>query len=301
MNFVRGLIRELVDKRLWPVAIGLVVALIVVPIMLSRGGGGADVPPPAVAPGDAGGSKVVAIELTGPPSVRSRPGKVHNPFRRALEKKITTTTAAAPTGAGAGAGGGATATKESTTAPSRGTTTPTPVRPARPSAPTYYRTVVRWYEADAGTPFALARLTALGGLAEPGVLYLGVAKSDATYAVFLLGPNATSEGEGGCMDPVGCRIVGLKAGESRLVTIEPSDGSATRQFTLEAVAVKAVATGAAEARTMRAKVHPDGRDVMRELWKDAATAAALAAARYDQTTGLLVKASPAGRVDKTPK
>ncbi|MGH2942678.1 MAG: hypothetical protein ACRDLN_07900, partial [Solirubrobacteraceae bacterium] len=38
MNFARALIRELVDKRLWPVAAVLVVALVAVPVVLSRGG-----------------------------------------------------------------------------------------------------------------------------------------------------------------------------------------------------------------------------------------------------------------------
>jgi hypothetical protein len=65
--------------------------------------------------------------------------------------------------------------------------------------------------------------------------------------------------------------------------------------------IKAVAPGLAEARTARARVDPDGRDMLRELWKDAAIAAALSAVSYDQSAGLLVKTSSARPGEKSSK
>jgi hypothetical protein len=107
MNFARALIRELVDKRLWPVAIVLVVALLAVPVLLSRGGDGPasdDAPPVADVPARAGATKVAAVKITGPPSVRSRPGQVRDPFRR---KPVKLEKAATPSsGAPAAATGG---------------------------------------------------------------------------------------------------------------------------------------------------------------------------------------------------
>jgi hypothetical protein len=95
MSFARALIRELVDKRLWPIAIVLVVALLAVPVLLSSGG---DRPasdaatPVADAPAGSAARKVAAVKISGPPSVRSRPGQVRDPFRRRPAAVQTTTT-----------------------------------------------------------------------------------------------------------------------------------------------------------------------------------------------------------------
>jgi hypothetical protein len=301
MNFARALIRELVDKRLWPIAIVLAVALVALPVLLSAGGDRAasgDAPLLAGAPADSGATKVAAVELAGPPSVRSRPGKVRNPFRRTAEKTAGAQTSAAP----APAGGGVTATDEP--AQSGGATAPeaTETVPKTPTAaPAYYRTVVRWYEATGGTSRPLSRLTPLGDRADLAALYLGVTSSDARYAVFLLGPNATAEGEANCEDTSNCRLIGLRTGATQVITVQPTDGGEARRYHLEVVSAKAVTTTAAQARTMRDKVHSDGRDVMRELWQDAPTATALRPMRYEPATGLLYESSATTSPEKTAK
>jgi hypothetical protein len=117
MSFARVLIRELVDKRLWPIAVVLVVALLAVPVVLSRGGGAPasdDAPPVAHASADAGATKVAAVKITGPPSVRSRPGQVRDPFRRTPVKLETATT---PSAAAPAVTGGGTASPPSAAAP----------------------------------------------------------------------------------------------------------------------------------------------------------------------------------------
>ncbi|MDQ1715685.1 MAG: hypothetical protein QOC60_1630, partial [Frankiaceae bacterium] len=117
MSFARALIRELVDKRLWPVAVVLLVALLAVPVMLSRGGddpASDDAPPVADASAGAGATKVPAVKITGPPSVRSRPGQVRDPFRRTPVKLETATT---PSAAAPAVTGGGTASPPSAAAP----------------------------------------------------------------------------------------------------------------------------------------------------------------------------------------
>jgi len=136
MNFVRALIRDLVDKRLWPIAVVLVAALVALPLILSSGGESTadDAPPAASAPADADAAKVAAVQLAGPPSVRSRPGAGRNPFRRPPVAATETTAdapaaaPAAPADSPAGAGAGATETTPTTTTPSTGggSTTQTP-------------------------------------------------------------------------------------------------------------------------------------------------------------------------------
>lgn len=297
MNFARTLIRDLVAKRLWPIALLLVVALVAVPVVMSRGGDEPVAPDPvtlgAVVAGDEADT-VSAIDLVGPPSVRSRSGKVRNPFRRPAVKAAgaeATPSDPAADGAKTGATGGAPAE-----------TTPTPATPAEPVVkPTYYRTEVRFYEATEGKPRPLSRLEPLGGLVDTAALYLGVTRSsDGLYGVFLLGPGATSDGEAKCEDDT-CRVIGLKSGQSQLVTVQPADGSEARQYVLEAVAVRAVTSDAASARSMRIKVHPDGRDVMRSMWEDGPTAAALGPVQYDYDTGLLVKSGADATAAKASK
>jgi hypothetical protein len=74
--------------------------------MLGRGDddpASGDAPPVADAAADAGATKVPAVKITGPLSVRSRPGQVRDPFRRTPVKLQTATTpssAASATSAG---------------------------------------------------------------------------------------------------------------------------------------------------------------------------------------------------------
>jgi hypothetical protein len=296
MNFARLLMRDLVDKRLWPVAVALVIALVAVPVLLARGddGDSATAPIAAGAPADAPAAPLAAVKLVGPPSVRSRPGSVRNPFRRPPIKQAAAATAAdAPGGAPAATGG---ATGGATTGGATGGATTPDLRTDDKDASSphvYYRTEVRWYDADADKPRPLTRLTPLGGLVDTAALYLGVAKVSGSYAVFLLGPNATSEGEAACEAATGCRVIGLKAGQLQLVTVQPPDGGEARQYYLHVVSVKAVKGSAASARSERMKVHADGRDVMREMWQDVPTADALRPIQYDSDSGLLIKGAAA--------
>ena len=137
-----------------------------------------------------------------------------------------------------------------------------------------------------GRPHALSRLTPLGGTDHPGVVFLGVAEAGARYAVFVLGPDATSHGDATCKGATGCRMIGLKAGQHQLVTIRAA-GGAFRGFTLRVAAIRSVSTSAASARAARTRVHARGARVLRGLRRDGATAAALRTVRYDLSAGVL--------------
>ena len=84
MNPVRRIADDLVEKRLWPIALVLVVALVAIPLFVGGGSSptAADAElaaTPAPAPIE---SAAPAVELVGPPAVRTRPGKLRDPFRR---------------------------------------------------------------------------------------------------------------------------------------------------------------------------------------------------------------------------
>ncbi len=303
---VKRIARDLVDKKLWPVAVLLLAALVAVPILIGGGSSADDAAAPvaiaAPEPGAPGSKSLITVADETDGGEDTRPGRIKDPFYDPPEPPAAETgssTSAAPAGS-AGASTGASTpggTTQGGTPPAQPTepsqTTPRP--PADPvAAPSYYRTEVRWYETTKVKARPIARLTPFGGVEDPAALYLGVTRSDASYAVFLLAPKATSTGDAEC-EKADCRVIGLKAGQSQVVTMQPADGSATRTYNLDVVSVKAVTTAAAEAREKRADIHPDGRDVMRAMWQHRLTAEALQPIQYDQDSGLLFKSAAAAK------
>ena len=302
---LRGLVGDLVAKRLWPVAVALIIALVAIPLTL--GGGSAS---ESAAPGAAGSAEpdpAAVTSTSATPGATAKPstasvrkqrgGPIDDPFFDPPRKKAESQTVAAGGSTRAVAEKTTSAKSKATTAttakPRPKTSRPRPATPAKsvtpPATATYLRTVVRLNPADGHAANAIARLTPLGGASDPAALFFGVTKADARarYAVFVLGPNATSHGDAVCKGATGCRMFGLKAGDAQTVTLRRADGRRL-QFTLQVESIRAISTDAADATTRRAHVHPDGRRALRVMRADAATAAALRAAEYDTQDGLLV-------------
>lgn len=278
MSFARNIIRDLVEKRLWPVALLMVIAAVAIPVLgggLASSKSTSDEALPA-APDATSAS--TAVELLGPPSVHKRPGKLVDPFRRAHKKQVETTTTTPAAATSAPTGG--------TTAP--GTTTTKPAAP-KPSLAAY-RTTVRWTSSGESTSEArtIKRLTPFGDdVLDPAVMYLGVSQ-DGKRAIFLLGPNAKSQGDAGCRE-ASCRVISLYPGDTQIVDLSPDDATPS-QFELELVSVKRhTYSTAAKAAAARAVVHPDGRDVLALMLQDGPTKAAVAGFGYDRPHGVIVK------------
>ncbi|HTN24670.1 MAG TPA: hypothetical protein VL120_11830 [Solirubrobacteraceae bacterium] len=296
----RSIARDLVAKRLWPVAVLLLVALVAVPIVI--GSSDATVPPTPAAslePPAAAGDTAGALTIAAPAVIgHARPGAVHDPFFAPPKPEKSSspeqTTATAPT-----------TTVPSTTAPATTTTTttnkPTTTTPAAPAttpiAPTtsgddttaqrtVYRTRARWGADDTADVRGLSRLQALGGTSNPAVMYLGTT-SGGRRAVFLLGPSALATGDGKCAESR-CRVFVMSPGDKSTVGVLSADGS-WRKFTLVIdKIVPQVSATVAEARALRARVDADGRSVLREMIKDPHTAAAIGLFAYDRATGAVV-------------
>jgi len=286
MNFARALLRDLVDKRLWPVAVLLAATLVAVPLLIGGGGSADNGPPAPAAAVDAGASasasqSAPAVELVGPASVHSRAGKVRDPFRRPKPKVVNADDSTSKSE-------GASPASTSTTVPTSDSATPDPSPSTMPTqkSPFAYRTEVRFgsTDGDPGKDRAISRLTPLGDLTQPALLYLGVSNRNKG-ATFLLAPTAHAIGEGVCLFK-NCRIVGLRAGMSTVVDVTLADGR-LRQYSLEVVSVKRERLSTDVARKARAREHPDGRDIMRELIRDRATEQAAAKIVYVQSLGVL--------------
>lgn len=308
---LKAVARDLVDRKLWPVAVLLLAALVALPILIGGGSSSENTAAPvastATEPGTPGEATKLITVLEPGSRKGARPGRIKDPFYdppepRAAESATAAGAAVSAPGAAAASGGGASTgagTSVTSSPPAQTTTRPQTTAPQPTTSVVrsmHHRTVVRWYAADAGKPRPLMRLTPLGGSSAPLALYLGVTKAKRTYAVFLLAPNAASDGDAECED-TDCRVIGLKAGQSQIVTMAAQDGAEMRRYRLEVASVEAITTDAAAAREMRAKVHTDGRAVMRAMWQHRPTADALQPIRYDRGSGLLFR-TPAAKAPK---
>jgi hypothetical protein len=113
------------------------------------------------------------------------------------------------------------------------------------------------------------------------------------YAVFVLGRRATSAGDGTCAAATRCRIVGLRPGDTRTVTVHALDGRSLRRYVLRVASVTRVATTAARARALRAQVDPRGRAALRAMSRSSVVAEALDRVGYRAGTGLLYSVAAA--------
>ncbi len=132
MTFLRNIWADLVEKRLWPVALALLVGIVAVPVMLAKSSEGTVANDPT-APGAVANNVVVAkadkaIALNTAVAAtarRNRAGTPRNPFKQLFVVKDTATTTT----------GGTTDTTGSSTPTSGGTPTTAAVRPRRSRRP----------------------------------------------------------------------------------------------------------------------------------------------------------------------
>jgi hypothetical protein len=291
MNPVQRLISDLVDKKLWPVALVLVVSAVAIPLLIGGGGAGAesDAADPSTALAPAGVAATPAVQLVGPPAVRSRPGAVRDPFRRrkAAEPKTGSgapkSSSAQPSASKSAPGGSSSDAKKPAS--------PAKSKPAAPKSTTEpaidsfsYQTVVRTTRPGAQRERPLYRLAVVGNAKNPAVQFLGVG-DDGEYAIFVLGPHAKAPGdEGACVVADGCRVIGLRAGDKLGVDVSGA-GGALRHYEIEVLRVRRLGMSAEQATIWRKRIDPIGRDVLDAMSDDAATAAALGRMRYSTRRG----------------
>jgi hypothetical protein len=302
MSPLRQIADDLREKRLWPVALALVVALIAIPLLIGGGSSDAGAGRLAATPAaDLVAEADPAVELVGPPAVRSRPGKLRDPFRRTKKAKK----AAAPSsssGSGSASASSSSAKKTAATATGGASTkssgggaakapSTSPTRVVAPSnvpslaSRSVYETVARFSGGTHDYEHPLDRLAVLGGEANPALLYLGVSRG-GEYAVFLLGPDATAGGDdGACIVADTCRAIGLRKGDKLEVEVA-ADGGTARHYKLELTSLRRIARSTTSAaQRERQRVAKGGRVALRSFAKDAPTAAALSQLRYGPLTG----------------
>jgi hypothetical protein len=330
MPFLRNVLKDLVDKRLWPVALLLVGALVAAPIVLGRSSGetAAPAPAPAAVAGaatangaNATASKAAVTLATEPSDRRHLDGKVRDPFRapkapakkKATVAKPSATPAATPvtvpapssTGGTSGSTHSAAPTSTTTTKPSTSTTSgtarpkkQTTTAPKADDASDTYHVSLRFglNGGELKTLDDVARLSPLPSVTDPFFVYLGVlqttGKKPEKRAVFLVSSDATPNGEGACHPTKNdCESVELAVGETAYFDYTAPSGQVT-QYQLELKGIhKTTVKSVVKASAAFARHSIAGAELLRDAAERNVRAAAGARAyRYIPGSGLLTRA-----------
>jgi hypothetical protein len=291
MNDLAAPFRQLVERRLWPVAVLLVAALAAVPFVLAKSGSDDTVPGPTASTAAAQGDTTPIVSVAAPEAReqgRKVLGSAKNPFKPAIKAKKakaarTTVTDSTRTSVDTPASSGGTATGGG--AVGGGSAPVVPLVPGGTTTPIetfeLYSLVVRFGETS-GEP-AVKNLKRLKGLpgGAPKLVYLGLL-GDHKTAVFLVDAAAKIQGDGRCEPtPVDCQTLRMKAGDTVFADVTQADGS-VKQYELDLVKVITKKTlSSAVAAKARVSVAKGGRDALRS------NIARIGRYRYSSRSGVL--------------
>ncbi len=232
MSFARNLLQDLVDKRLWPVAVVLLVAAVAIPVALKKSephvatvATARQPSTPPVLPGTP-----VSLEADGFHDALSG-APLKDPFRQQHVPKppasVTAQVQPSQTSSSTGSSGSG-STGGSSSSGGGGSSKP----PASGS------TKIKLRFGTAGTSlktYELAPLTALPSASNPILIYLGLLK-DGKTAAFLVSSDGTPQGDGTCKPSASvCQTLLMKAGDTEFLDLNGDTGAA--QYELDVLKV----------------------------------------------------------------
>jgi hypothetical protein len=275
MSAVRNLVNDLVDRRLWPVALALLGALVAVPMLL---GGGSKAPasapavPLAAAAGTAAPNAQAAVALSQPSTSTNptyRPGPVRNPFaQHKVPAPATTNPSSAP------APSAPSVPSSAPGVPSGGGGVPVTATPIVPGSgggrrdateTNVWRVNLRFGEAgDQKTHKDIPRLSPLPSATDPFFIFLGVL-ADGKTAVFLISSDTTATGDGKCKpNPEQCDTIEMRAGDTEFFDVAQGNAGVT-QYELDLLKVFKNTVKGKAAAAKASRVSKDGQNVVKEL------------------------------------
>lgn len=278
MSVLKDTWGQLVRRKLWPVALLLVGALVAVPVMLSK-----DPQPTPAAPMPTGtkaqqaalaadANPIVALATADEARRRRVLGSSKDPFEPAPLKAVKPISTPDPvtfnapipedTGAGSGLGGGSTPSIDVPVEPVPDETVPEVPKPVYP----LYTLTVRFGLSESLTlpRSKVERLQALPDSDAPVLVYLGVLKG-GKVAVFMVDHGTSAQGDGSCKpDADTCETIHLRIGDTEFFDVLGEDGKVAAQYQLDLVDIKVKTTAsAAMARKAYAKSSKSGRRAFR--------------------------------------
>jgi hypothetical protein len=320
MSVINNLISDLREKRLWPVAVALILALIAVPVLLSSGGNSnvpvAQVPPVPAAPASV--PALPAVTVTPVPSNARLSGRQRDPFIQQVKVHSTTSSSgtskssaaaggssASSTGSSASPGGSSGSSSGSTGSGSTGTpttpstststtpqtsTTPTPTTTTAP-APSGLTATQAYHVAlsltnPTGRAYAInnvERLTVLPSEQQPLLFELGVLKG-GHRVLFAVAPGTVLRGPGACLPAArDCEILSLAPNQIEAFAMTEPNGRLAGAL----IAVTAIKADGFASSTAANKARLAESAVGRRLLK-AAKLGALSQVRYQPSLGAVV-------------
>jgi hypothetical protein len=250
-RFVGDLVEDLKTKHLWPVALGLLIALIAVPLLLAKPAKKPSAAAPPATPSTTSSSdgpggfqsiadvKPIVIDQPQFASQKKSDRKFvrKNPFA-GLPAGSTAGASGGDASAGTGTGSG---TDTGTTPDSSGTTYPyTPTGGTGTGGTKYYHYVVTAKFGEEGKKQKDKKLTALRSLPDSDnavIVFLGV-RSDGKTAVFLMSSSATTTGDGSCVPSDDeCSFLYMKKNDTQTIEAVSSSGEVTT-YELKLVNIK---------------------------------------------------------------
>ncbi|HUO75069.1 MAG TPA: hypothetical protein VMU39_30190 [Solirubrobacteraceae bacterium] len=304
MSFLQAIWTDLREKRLWPVAVALLVAIVAVPVVLAQSAA-PTAPPPSSTPNAANPSQsaklaVINVETT-TGSGALKGASERDPFIQQVTTTTTTTTGGsttAPTGTtgttgatgstGSTGGGTSTGTGTGGSVPPAPTTTPT-LTPNPPfvglTSDEAYHVTLAITDSSGGfdTIDPLPRLSLLPSDHEPLLIELGVLKG-AHRVLFAVQPGTVVSGPGTCTPgPIDCQILSLAEGQTEHLSMQ----SPTGVVSVALFAVTGITTdqysSAAAADAARRSVSAAGLTLLNK-----STLNALSLFSYDPSLGAVV-------------
>jgi hypothetical protein len=230
MSVVRGIWADLVDKRLWPVALALVVAAVAIPVLLLK---------PAKAVDTAASAPVTgAVRLPSGVSVSLDQthaqgmlldGRLHDPFHQ-LHIPATTSSSSSslgpstastsgPSGSSAPGGGGSPGSESSGSSGGGGGGGSHSGSSSHHSSSAASVQVAFGQTGSSLKTYDLASQSALVASGEPILVFLGVQK-DGRTAAFLVSSDAAPQGDGRCSPSASvCTTLYMKAGDTSFIDV----------------------------------------------------------------------------------
>ena len=251
MSVPRNMLKELLERKLWPIALVLVIALVAVPVLLTKKAPTDIVTPPTGPLPYSSGTTLPAISVQTSPGSSNLAGKGRNPFTpqhvattstiTTPIPTITTPTTGASTGTtSVGSGGsstgsgssGATVAPATTPTVSTTPTTPATTTPPKPAPTTLtptesYHVSLALTEANGNlnTIDPLERLSILPNKQQPMLIDLGVLQGGKSM-LFVVEPGTVVSGAGTCTPgPIDCEILTLKPGQTAGISKETGSGT----------------------------------------------------------------------------
>jgi len=294
MSALTNMLKELRERKLWPIAIGLIVALVAVPVLLSK-----NAPTNLITPVPSGalpystGTTLPAISVQTTPASVKLAGRGRDPFTP-QHAAVTTTaavvatvsTSSTPAGAAAStgstttasSGAGSSAAGSSTTSSSAGSgstsapapSIPAPSTPAKPApsglaANQAYQVSLAITTPSGGlnTIDSLTRLSILPNPQQPLLIELG-ALQGGNSVLFAVQRGAVVSGPGTCTPgPIDCQILSLAPGQTEGLSTQTSTGGTSSVALFQVTAITAHDFGSAgQASQARQAASAQGRKLL---------------------------------------